>query len=60
MEKDKQVAILIAALEECREYFDDRSDVMDGDDGQPEPNPEMYLSMMIDAAIADATNKPRW
>jgi len=51
MDKDQQIALLKAALEECQEYFDDNSDVVDGDDGQPSPNEEMYMSMMIDAVL---------
>jgi hypothetical protein len=60
MTKEQQIEILMAALQECQEYFDDESDVVDGDDGQPEPNREMSMSMMIDAAIAQATNKSIW
>jgi hypothetical protein len=51
MDKDLYIRILEAALEECQEYFDDESDVVDGDDGQPEPNREMYMSMMIDSVL---------
>jgi hypothetical protein len=53
MTKEKQIEILMAALQECQEYFDDESDVVDGDDGQPEPNREMYMSMMIDSAFRE-------
>jgi len=60
MTKEQQIEILMAALQECQEYFDDESDVVDGDDGQPEPNREMSMSTMIDAAIAQATNKSIW
>jgi len=51
MDKDLLIHILTAALEECQEYFDDRSDVVDGDDGQPEPNSEMSMSMMINSVL---------
>jgi len=54
MTKDEQIKILLAALQECQEYFDESSDVVDGDDGQPEPNEEMYMSMMIDSALKEA------
>ena len=53
MDKDLYIQILQAALQECQEYFDDESDVVDGDDGQPEPNREMYMSMMIDSAFRE-------
>lgn len=54
MDKDQLIARLMAALEECQEYFDDQSDVVDGDDGQPEPNRAMRMSMMIDEALGKA------
>jgi hypothetical protein len=53
MTKEQQIEILMAALQECQEYFDDESDVVDGDDGQPEPNREMHMSMMIDTAFRE-------
>src|SRR5690606_26551510 len=46
---------LLAALREVSSYLADRSDVIDGDDGQPEPNAEMTLLREVDAAIAKAT-----
>jgi hypothetical protein len=51
MDKDLLINILTAALEECQEYFDDRSDVVDGEDGQPSANEEMSMSRMIDAVL---------
>ena len=53
MTKDEQIRVLVAALHECQEYFDDHSDVMDGDDGQPEPNRAMHMSMMIDNTLRE-------
>lgn len=45
---------MVEALDSCREYFDNRSDAVDGDYGQPEPNAEMALLTEIDAAILRA------
>lgn len=39
------------ALEECREYTDRFSDVIDGDYGAPEPNKAMQLARVIDQAL---------
>lgn len=39
------------ALEECREYLDRFSDVIDGDYGVPEPNEAMQLVHEIDRAF---------
>lgn len=36
-----------ASLLECLEYFEKFEDVVDGDDGQPEPNKEAKLAAMI-------------
>lgn len=47
-------ADLIETLTTCESYFDNRSDVQDGDYGQPEPNEEMRLFSDIRAAIAFA------
>lgn len=38
---------LEAALEECLEYFEDNSDVVDSDYGEPAPNKEMRLASTI-------------
>jgi hypothetical protein len=51
MEQDKLILNLIGALEECLEYFEHHSDVVDGDDGQPEPNREMYMASMINNVL---------
>ena len=51
MDQELLVKILQAALQECQEYFDDRADVEDGDDGQPVPNYEMQMSTMIDSVL---------
>lgn len=45
---------MVEALDSCREYFYNRSDAVDGDYGQPEPNAEMALLTEIDAAILRA------
>lgn len=42
---------LVGALEACEEYFDNRSDVKDGDYGIPEPNREMVLLSEVRAAL---------
>lgn len=39
---------LLEVLETCRAYFENRSDVIDGDYGFPEPNAEMRLLNDID------------
>lgn len=41
---------LTTALEEALEYFKDRYDIRDGEDG-PRPNEEMQLGTMIDEAL---------
>ena len=53
MTPERKLEIILAALQECQEYFDDNSDVVDGDDGQPAPNEEMYMSMMIDNVLRE-------
>ena len=45
-----RIAELKAALEEALEYFRDRYDVIDGEDG-PRPNKEMRLGTMIDETL---------
>lgn len=49
------IADLLAMLREVSSYLADRSDVVDGDYGQPVPNAEMTLLREVDAAIAKAT-----
>jgi hypothetical protein len=41
------------ALDACAAYFDNRSDVSDGDHGIPEPNEEMRLLTIVQAAKAE-------
>jgi hypothetical protein len=43
----KRIAELAASLEEALEYFKDRYDVKDGEDGTQLPNDEMRLGTMI-------------
>lgn len=45
---------LIETLTACEAYFDNRSDVQDGDYGIPEPNAEMRLLSDIRSSIARA------
>lgn len=49
---------LAAALDEALEYFEDREDVIDGDEGQPAPNKEMRLAQSIRAALKAAKGQP--
>lgn len=44
---------LIAALEECASYFDDRSDISSehDEDGSPRPNKEMQMLQMIEDVL---------
>lgn len=42
---------LTIALEEALEYFKDRYDVRDGDNGEQRPNKEMQMGQMIDEAL---------
>jgi hypothetical protein len=60
MDKDKQIQILMGALEECLEFFQDNMDVVDGDDGQPEADPHMQMATFVEQEIARALNKPIW
>ena len=47
---------LQADLIECKEYFLDNCDVVDGDDDQPRPNKEMRLYQMIQETLYGAGN----
>ena len=42
-----------AALEECAEYFDQRSDISNDhdEDGSPRPNKEMLMLQMIEGVL---------
>ena len=41
-------AEIIDLLTDCEEYFDNMADVVDGDYGAPEPNPEMVMASRCD------------
>lgn len=45
------VAAILTHLNEIEEYFDNRSDVVDGDYGAPSPNVEMRLLQEVRDAI---------
>jgi hypothetical protein len=47
----KRIVELEAALEEALEYFKDKYDMRDGEDGKQLPNEEMRLGVMIEEAI---------
>jgi hypothetical protein len=47
----QEIEKLKADLEECSDYFADRSDVVDGDYGEPAPNKEMRLYSMIQETL---------
>lgn len=49
---EKSAKAMREALDECEAYFDNRSDVSDGDYGIPEPNEEMRLLSTVRAALA--------
>jgi ABC-type Zn2+ transport system substrate-binding protein/surface adhesin len=51
LKAEKRITELEAALNECLEYFQDHSDVDDGDYGEPYPNKEMRLASMVDEAL---------
>jgi len=45
---------MVEVLDDCRAYFDNRSDVSDGDYGIPEANEEMRMVARIDAVLPPA------
>jgi hypothetical protein len=47
----KRIAELETSLQECLEFFEDRSDVRDGSDGEPIPNKEMQLAIAVDETL---------
>lgn len=49
---EERIQELIAALEECRDYFDTRADVTDDGEGRPQANTELRLWEQIDATLA--------
>lgn len=51
-EAKAEIERLRAALGQCEEYFDNRSDVKDGDYGAPEPNEEMRLLSEVRGALS--------
>jgi hypothetical protein len=48
----ERITELETTLEQCREYFTDRSDVIDGDYGIPAPNKEMRMLQEIDEVMS--------
>lgn len=53
----QQSAAQVEALDACETYFDNRSDVSDGDYGIPEPNEEMRLLDTVRSALASRQTK---
>ncbi len=47
----QRIAELETALSMCAEYFEDRSDVIDGDYGIPAPNAEMRMLQEIEGVL---------
>ena len=47
----ERIAELEYALEECEGHFENRSDVIDGDYGQPEANAEMTMLGIVQRAL---------
>lgn len=45
---------MLAALQECEAYLEDREDVVDGSYGEPAPNKEMTLLIEVRAALKKA------
>lgn len=45
------IASVTATLQEVSDYFDNRSDVVDGDYGIPEANTEMSMLNEVEAAL---------
>ena len=46
-----RIKILEAALQECHDFIENYADVVDGDDGFPEPNQAMALLGVINKAL---------
>ena len=46
-----RTSLVLAVLEDVREFLNDQSDVVDGDYGVPAPNRAMTLLMDVDNAI---------
>lgn len=47
----KRIDGLESDLMECQEYFEDRMDVRDGENGEQRPNREMQLFQMIEEIL---------
>jgi hypothetical protein len=47
----QRIAQLETALGECRDYFEDCSDVIDGSNGEPAPNREIRMLIEIDEVL---------
>lgn len=47
----KKIKRLQAALQECHDFIENYADVVDGDDGFPEPNQAMALLGVINEAL---------
>jgi hypothetical protein len=50
----KDLEFLIETLERVSEYLDQRSDVRDGDNGEPMPNEAMLLQRDVELCIRKA------
>lgn len=46
-----EIERLRSVLQECHDFVDKYADVVDGDDGQPEPNEAMSLLGLINDAL---------
>ena len=53
---ESHYAEMLAVLDEVADYLDRYADVVDGDDGQPEPNYAMRLLTAVQNVIAEAVN----
>lgn len=49
----KRIERLEGTIQELMEFIENFSDVVDGDDGQPEPNQAMYLIIMAQNVLDD-------
>jgi hypothetical protein len=47
----KEIKRLQSALQECHDFIENYADVVDGDDGFPEPNQAMALLGLINEAL---------
>lgn len=50
--REKLIVTILSHLSEVEDYFDNRSDVIDGDYGVPEPNTEMKMLQEVRDAIS--------